>query len=584
MKKSMTKRIFSLIVMFALVFTTIVSTPLDVRASETNGTFVALPDDTTPRFINIWKYHIDSMNNAGDRGDGTLQTVTQVPLPGVVFEIIRVNPINGAALVCPIRNVGAWEADPTFTPQQIVTGTNGLAQLALGTPNAPAITGAVTSDGIYLVREIGTNHLFPEGQTITRAVADFFVHVPMTSRTGEGAHTSLIYDIHVQPKNVLVDPLDPVKHIMEAGSDEAHYYNSFLAGQQFHWILTSNIPRDLVYIASEAGTMTRAIPVFPYYETINVTAGQRLVAPLFEIIDRLDPALNFDDVYEIEVYRNGTWITLPSNNYTFTNQNNELRFAITASGMEFLHEGGFTNIRVILTVDVDPDFNGVIVNTFDVRFLGPNWAPYEYDCEETGTRRRRPPTSNETSNESFYFTGGYNLHKISAVTEDGLAGAVFHIATCIDHANNGIFLTTTGAELAYGTAFYPESDVAVVFITATSDAEGRAQFNGLFIHEVTVPQGSTTNEALIAALSRYFFVVETTAPTGYELLRAPWRIEVTTTSHLNTATAVPNDPATDLPFTGGAGTVKLVVLALSIISLGAFALIIEKKRRLQDEV
>jgi len=145
MKKSMTKRIFSLIVMFALVFTTIVSTPLDVRASETNGTFVALPDDTTPRFINIWKYHIDSMNNAGDRGDGTLQTVTQVPLPGVVFEIIRVNPINGAALVCPIRNVGAWEADPTFTPQQIVTGTNGLAQLALGTPNAPAITGAVTS-------------------------------------------------------------------------------------------------------------------------------------------------------------------------------------------------------------------------------------------------------------------------------------------------------------------------------------------------------------------------------------------------------------------------------------------------------
>ena len=579
MRTNNTKRFLSFIAMFALLLTTVFTVPVVASANETAANFTALPDDSTPRILNIWKYQIDSMSNAGDRGDGTDQTVPQDPLPGVVFEIIRVIPVDGAALVCPIRNFDAWEEDTTFTPQTIATDANGLAQLVLGTPSAPAIAGAGTSDGIYLVREIGTNNEFPEGLTITRTVADFFVHVPMTTRTGDDALTSFIYDIHVHPKNVLVDPLDPVKHILETVDGDANYYNSFLAGQIFHWALTSNLPSDLVYVPAEDGYLTRATAVFPYYETIPVTAGTPIVAPLFEIIDVLDPNLTFEG-YMIEVYAPTGWVELPAATYTFTEDDNELVFSITSAGMIFLDAGNFTSIRVILDVSVDEDFNGVIVNTFDVRYLGPNWAPGEY-CPETN--RRRPPFNRETSNESFYFTGGYNLVKVSAATTLTLEGAVFHIATSSANANNGIFLTTTGAELPYGTATYPDSDVAVVFITATSDEEGLASFNGLHIHEVLNVQ-TPPNAAFIATLSRDFYIVETTAPTGYELLRAPVRITVTTETHTANPTVILNDPATDLPFTGGAGTIMLVAIALSVISIGTFALVLEKKRRQQEEV
>ena len=582
MRKITAKRIFTLITMLALVLTTVFSTPLVVSAEETIGNFTALPDDESERSITMWKYAIPNMSYAGDRGDGAyVPDLAFPPLPGVIFEIVRVIPKEGAALVCPIRNANSWTVDATFPVQTVITGANGSAVLNLGTPSEPAIDGAGTSDGIYLIREVGTNSnaeagaVFPEDMTITRAVADFFVHVPMTIRNGEGAQTGWLYDISVQPKNVLVDPLNPEKHILEGNGEDAHYYNSFLAGQQFYWSLTSNIPRDLVYVAPEDGYMTRATIVGPYYEeTIAVYEGQLLAAQLFEISDNLDPNLNFHG-YTIEVYYDGDWTALPAEHYTFTAEDNELRFSINESGMFYLYDGGFTQIRVMLAVSVDNNFNGVITNTFDVRYVGPNWTPgYEHT---------------ETSNEAFYFTGGYNINKVSAATQAGLGGAVFHIATSLANANEGIFLTTTGAELPFETAYYPVEDdeepVPVVFISAETAADGSASFNGLFIHEVTLPQGSAPDAAYIASLHRYFYLVETTAPTGYELLRAPWQIRVTTSTHElegEYVTTIPNDPATDLPFTGGAGTIGLVAIALSVISLGALALVLEKKLKRQD--
>jgi hypothetical protein len=94
------------------------------------------------------------------------------------------------------------------------------------------------------------------------------------------------------------------------------------------------------------------------------------------------------------------------------------------------------------------------------------------------------------------------------------------------------------------------------------------------------------NATFINGISRDFWIVETVAPPYYELLGGPVRITVTTTTHLQTGeniTTVDNQPETDLPFTGGAGTMILIGIALLALFTGTIAFVVDKKRRRDDE-
>lgn len=82
-------------------------------------------------------------------------------------------------------------------------------------------------------------------------------------------------------------------------------------------------------------------------------------------------------------------------------------------------------------------------------------------------------------------------------------------------------------------------------------------------------------------IKRDYWVVETKAPEGYELLKAPQKITVNLVSETNDVieATIVNETKTDLPFTGGAGTTLLIAIAIGAITIGTAAVVIDKKRQ-----
>ena len=594
-------------------------------ASASTPAHPGIADQTTQRYITIWKYVLDNLQDAGGRGDGTQITppgeaerfVPSNPLyGGVQFQIQRVIPSPGVALVDPrfqTQANGDWTLCPTFPTQVITTdiapGANqGRARINLGTPSNPAFPAALTSDGIYLITELS----HPD---IVRPVDPFFVHVPQTRRAGTGALTTLIYDIHVQPKNVPFSSLNPVKSINDAT------HNTHIAGNVFRWELQVDVPADLTTVMPEDGYLTRTIrgPAGHLIsQTIPVVEDQVITADFLEIRDVFNtnlnvvmaplaspPALVAGAAPSMQGRLAGPtpgtfgpWVNLPSTYFTVTvnpTNDNDLTFALTPLGMERIgHVLGYAQIRALVYTYANPGFNGVIDNTFTVQYNGPDWR-LEYG---PGNFPPDPESPEDPYDLPIYYTGGFRILK-HGPTGAPLAGAVFRIATCIwnvdaagnregdlpahtglYNANRGYFLASDGVHRPH-TATLP---TGVTWLEVTTDATGQIAFNGLPLapHLVGLGFAPPVTDANYTLLNRAYYLVEIAAPTGYELLRAPHRVVVNTRTHLDDFTVmdpIVNQRITDLPFTGGMGTVLIVIIAMSVIGLSVVLYGVDKRRR-----
>jgi hypothetical protein len=355
-------------------------------------------------------------------------------------------------------------------------------------------------------------------------------------------------------------------------------------------------------------------------ESLNVDAGDRIVADFFEIRDVLYHELN---VVETGMQARtggpaptpfGAWVDLvecalptgAAGHFIVTETPNavtgetEIFFALTDLGMLYVgYYNDFTQIRGLITTYVRDDFNGVIENTFEVQYNGPDWRQPTHYPPGDGGGRRRPQPPEYPAISPVYYTGGFNIRKVGD-GEDlaGLAGAVFHIATCewelddnnnrvgadpirtgYENATNGRFLATDGNHYYFDDTL----PTGVYFVTATSLAEGQVSFNGLPLAprlvDGFVPPVTDANFEL---LNRDFYLVETEAPAGFELLQLPRQITVSVRTHLEDYdyfAPVVNFRITELPFTGGLGSAFLVLIAIGIIGASASIYAYDKKRR-----
>lgn len=532
----------------------------------------AIADNTSARSITLTKYAIQNEGQLGAPGDGTEwdNPDNLATLKNVKFKLVRVKALkDGQPLVDAATAVEGtdYEIDSDFTPMEATTDENGQITFDLGTGKA--------NDGIYmLVEEDSTdviNNTSGEATTIKYKAIPAFIYVPMTNR---GSQSDLIYDVNVYPKNEEDTPLNPVKTI------DGQNGESLVAGQTYQWEAAFDInPGDFFYIATEdsfiEGLDPNADYTGPGSTGGHVHKDDKVYMDYLTVTDDLDPN---QDLLSVEMQvknKEGEWVTLEQGtDYTFKEGANEMKPAgkntvqLTQAGMEKVgNMTGATQMRVVYKAQVKEGWDGKIENSFTVDKKSPGLKP-DHDVNPDKPK---------------YFDGGLDIHKVD---EQGtnLAGAEFYIATSEENARAGKFLASDGQSYTEGTTL-PEG---VHFLTTTSDDQGHAGFDGLPLTWYKDVNGNgkqdmdgTEPTFADADIQRDYWVVETKAPTGYELVKDPIKVTVNLNTEADATweATVENKKQSDLPFTGAKGTTLMVSIAIGAIALGTAAVVIDKKRR-----
>lgn len=568
-------------------------------SKDTTKFGVPIGDKTSSRTVTVKKYSIKDSSGYGEEGTGeeaTVDPTKATPLPGIKFKVQRVKPVGDASLTDPMtQKVDTdYTVDTTFTEQTITTDASGNATIDI---SAGLTSGSMdANDGIYLFTELDDDRgVEPKVQ---KPADPFFVYVPQTHREKTD---SLIYDVVVQPKNQLESLLKPDKTV------EGDKKYSIKAGQSFNWEATANVPDGLYSVASKDMTIE------PIYDAagvevpggkLTVAAGDAIFGDFFTFTDAISDKLaiqnvvlqgqkdgsttweDFDFGTDYTVKVNGTVATAPVTAAAGTTNTVEVSVVKPAAasatnpvGMQKVQ--GYKKVRVVYTTLADKDFNGSIANEFDVKYQVPGGKPVEKPSE----------------NNPKYYNGGFNVVKTAEDTKDALAGAEFHIAETEDNARKNIFIAENGKSYgkADGTGTVKDAQDAAIadgttLLVSTSDADGKAVFNGLKLIWFTdtnnngkqdAGEPTFTNESDI---KKDYWLVETKAPTDYELLKVPVKVTVDLNSINNTtieagAINVIDKKKTKLPFTGGQGTALLVAIAIGTITVGTAVITVEKKRR-----
>ena len=584
----------------------------DVPYVSTN----AVSDDTSDRTITLWKYEINSSAELGERGDGekidpskTPDTTGKKLMGDVEFEIVRVIPVETSPgvykkLEDPTKQVEGtdYTIDPTFTAIKQKTGDH-TTGTGFGTTTFNVGNGKA-ADGIYLIREVPNasneyTYTDENGETkkISTPMSPFFAYLPQTKRDSEN---ELIYDVHVYPKNIVTDSKGDK-------TVEGQKGYSIKAGLPFQWEATVKLPTGLYSEITQNMTIQNrydsdgnALPDLDI--TASPSSPYDLFADHFYIHDELNKELHLDNV-ELEVLDKGTpatWSKLVlGTDYTVTvdgaakttapitkvkdDTPTDVKIELTEAGMKKI-EGNYTDIRAIYHVHTDVDFNGTIENEFDYGYLIPGQKPF------TDTPEDNPE----------YYDGGFTIDKTEEDKDKKLAGAVFYIATSEQNAKDGIFLATDGN--SYRLKADPKDPTGkpaqtppspAYFLTDTTDVNGHAQFDGLQLDWYTESGNNSKQDADIPSeatwpktdpgngdpfISKDYWLVETESPDGFELLKTPTKVTVTLDPN-DTKVHVENKLQTKLPFTGGTGTMLIIIIAIGAITIGTAAIAIDKKRR-----
>lgn len=286
-------------------------------------------------------------------------------------------------------------------------------------------------------------------------------------------------------------------------------------------------------------------------------------AEKYDIIDVLDSALDFvPGSVRVEGLLNKTDATgtvIPAaNNYVVTDTNGTLKVSFTEAGRTALADYKF--IRISFKTTVNESMIDRITNTVE------NEATVEF-INQFGEEK-----TIETPKASIH-TGTVAILKTDAKTNNPLAGAKFQIASSEENARNGKYLKRNAANEIID-ASHAEYDNASDWIV-TTDADGKAAFEGIKDYAEDA-EGNRTYFS--------YWLVETEAPAGYNLLGAP--VSVTFTALSSTVDAVytvtqgiVNTTGFTLPQTGGMGTILFTVGGIVLVGIAVLLIITNRTKK-----
>ncbi|QIM19763.1 SpaH/EbpB family LPXTG-anchored major pilin [Leucobacter coleopterorum] len=352
----------------------------------------------------------------------------------------------------------------------------------------------------------------------------FLVTVPITDPSGLN---TWLYDVHVYPKNV----------VTKAGTKTVEDSQKYAVGDTIKWTILGNIPV--------------ADPIDGY-----------------KIVDPLDTRLDYTSA-TVSLTNPDTTLT-EGGDYTLVVApsvpalTNDVTIQFTTTGLAKLVAAKTANAAAQVKVIINTKINiaGDIVNTAQIY---PNLASFDIQPGQPGGPTPTNPAETKYGNVTL------KKHGLDATTkvDKTLEGAEFQV-----------FATEADA-LAKTNPITVTPKVGAPVDTWTTAADGTVTISGL--------HNSDWHDGAVVAPGdpnyQYYWLVETKAPAGYELLAKPYKVEV-----LNTDTVVDysieNSLANGgftLPFTGSLVSTSIFYGGGALILLGVVLMVIRSRRKVSVE-
>ncbi|MDR0883391.1 MAG: SpaH/EbpB family LPXTG-anchored major pilin [Oscillospiraceae bacterium] len=545
----------------AIVGVILLASMLPLTALAAND---ALPPATGN--LTIHKYLMNDISGATTPGDGTTNVTLPsgaTPLSGIEFKIYRITlPSTGdvpdkADYPEPGYLFESYLNPTKMTSNGIDYALTPATVASVTTGSTGAVTASNLPQGLYLVVEQ------PDVRVVSPA-APFVVAVPMTNVAGDG----WLQDVHVYPKN---------EDVQIHKTTDKSVVN---VGDLVNWTIQTGIPTDIAAytkfdikdLLDEALDLNLASVKVEGLLTENQVTGTDLPASTYTV----------------------TYAATATNATTYDGNNNVPRkeLKISFNKVDKFTMPGGTQVDVVtqdlakykfLRVTFTTNTNEKILDR--VAFTVWNDAKVEF-------KNRFAQDKERITEIVKHHTGKVIVQKIDSKSGVGVNvnGAKFKIASSEQNAKDGIYLhvlrdaggkvikIVDSGKPGYNDAGMVDWEETTAGGTASTPAT--ASFAGLA--DYTEPSYEGTPRTYLS-----YWLVETQAPAGYNLLAGP--VQATFTAGNSTASTsytisvtVKNTPKWNLPKTGGMGTILFTVGGVSLVGAAIVLLVLSAKKKKQE--
>ena len=441
-------------------------------------------------------------------------TYESKPLSGISFDIYPVATMEEYTSGAVTLPDATEYTYPSLADYSVMTDANGKASFNFLHHGL--------SDGVYLIVE--RSH-----PSIVAPIEPFYLYVPSVDpETGED-----LYEITINPKNEVKGGVHIEKDVTAVGNDAS----SVGVYEKHTWIIGATVPDDIGSAKS------------------------------YVISDTLDNRLDYLGELSVVLEKSGeAAVTLEAvNDYTLTvndvdslsegNPSDSFKLELTPSGMSKIADTVGTDsfnsymLRVYFDaqINANAELAGEIPNRAEIKYV--NDVSFEFT---------------EKSDVPVVYTGGARLLKVDANdTSKVLPGASFEL---------------------YREATEEEIDAGIDELTEIGGVKGKVVKVSFYNNEAlegervtVVTTGEDGKASLYGLAYGKYYLVETEAPDGYNLLSEAFELTVNEVSHLEeNAVVIKNGTGFILPGTGGIGTTVFTVCGSAILLLGVFLLCLNK--------